>query len=418
MTGSVETGRWLVLTASMGSGHDQVAAQIAGRIRRRGGDALVVDLLHVFPAGIGAGLRAGYAGMLRRAPWLYDGIFRTFFLDRRRYNPGVFPLDVVAARQLRPLLDRYRPDAVVSTFHLAAQVTGRMRCRGQLDVPSVVMITEPVTHRQWLHRGTDLFLCPYPWVARQARQRTGTVALAPGPLVDERFRRHPDPAAGRATLQLADGEQAVLVSAGSWGVGGAAGTARSLCALPRVRPVVLCGRNEQLRRRIGRLPRCLALGWRDDIADLFAAAAVLVDQSGGSACAEAFAVGLPVVLHQPLPGHGRLGARALVDHGLATLAEDPDALVEQVGRLLDGGPLRDGQVATAARAFVSDPVQALLDWRAARRNRAHPDSTGSRASISEERVSSTVPRIPTVAPTRVGTSHMPPRSCSPKTSTP
>jgi UDP-N-acetylglucosamine:LPS N-acetylglucosamine transferase len=417
MTEGAQARRWLVLTASMGSGHDQVAGQLAARIRRQGGGALVVDLLRVFPAGIGAALRSGYAGMLRRTPWLYDAIFRTFFLDTRRCNPGVFPLDVLAARRLRPLLDRYQPDTVVSTFHLAGQVVGRMRCRDQLHVPSVVMITEPAAHRQWLHPGTDLFLCPYQWVATQARVGTGRAALAPGPLVRDGFRRGRNPAPGRVALGLADGEQAVLVSTGSWGVGAAAGTASSLRALPHVRPVVLCGHNEQMRRQVNRLPGCVGLGWRDDIPELFTAAAVLVDHSGGSACAEAFAVGLPVVLHRPLPGHGRLGARALADHGLATLAENGEVLVEQVRRLLVAGAVRDAQVATARSVFVEDPVKALLSWRSGHQV-AHFEPTGSCASIKGERASSTVPAIPTTAPIVVGTSQMPPRSCSPKTSTP
>jgi UDP-N-acetylglucosamine:LPS N-acetylglucosamine transferase len=366
MASADDPGRWLVLTASMGSGHNQVAGQLAGRIGQRGGEALVVDLLELLPAEVGTALRVGYAGMLRHAPWLYDWIFRTFFLDHERLAPGVFPLDVLAARGLRPLIRRYRPDTVVSTFHLAGQVVGRMRRLGELDVPSVVVITEPAAHRQWLHPGTDLFVCPYPWVAAQAQARTGTTALAPGPLVADRFRRPTDPALGRAAMGLAEGERAVLVSAGSWGVGGAARTAALLCSLPGLRPVVLCGRNEGLRHAVGRLPGCVGLGWRDDVPELFAASAVLVDQSGGSACAEAFACGLPVVLHEPLPGHGRLGARALAEHGLARLADNTAQLVEQVRALAELGADRDAQVARAGAAFSADPVDVLLDWRAGR----------------------------------------------------
>lgn len=57
----------------------------------------------------------------------------------------------------------------------------------------------------------------------------------------------------------------------------------------------------------------MALDWRDDLPVLFRAADVLVDNAGGATCAEAFAGGLPVVAHRPLPGHGRAGMRALVD---------------------------------------------------------------------------------------------------------
>ncbi|MGH3549741.1 MAG: MGDG synthase family glycosyltransferase [Pseudonocardiaceae bacterium] len=351
-----------MLTAGMGAGHDQVAGQLAGGIRARGGQVLVVDLLDVLPAGLGRGLRCGYSGMLRGAPWLYEGIFWALFCDHRFGQPGVYPLDALAARRLRPRIERSQPTGVVCTFHLAAQVVGWMRQRGQLAAPSVVVITEPAVHRQWLHPATDLFLCPYPWVAEAARERTGRPGWTTGPVVDDRFRRPAEGTIGRRSMQLRAGEDAVLISAGSWGVGAATITASLLTTLEAVRPVVLCGRNEHLRRRVAALPGCLALGWRDDLPDLFAASAVLVDQSGGSACAEAFAAGLPVVAHRPLPGHGRLGVRALAEAGLVAAARDGPALLDAVDRLRRAGAWRQAQLARAAAVFVADPAEVLARW--------------------------------------------------------
>jgi UDP-N-acetylglucosamine:LPS N-acetylglucosamine transferase len=143
----------------------------------------------------------------------------------------------------------------------------------------------------------------------------------------------------------------------------------------------LCGRNEQLRRAVEvRLPGCRALGWRDDLPDLFAASAVLVDQSGGNTCAEAFATGLPVVLHAPLPGHGRLGARALAAGGVAWWAKDSDELLVAVDRLARPGVARDRQIEKAAAVFVRDPVDMLLGWRAA----TYPDLDRVRRPVTRE----------------------------------
>lgn len=358
------SGRWLVVTAGMGAGHDQVAGELAGRIRARGNQVLVVDLLEVLPAGLGWGLRGGYAGMLRAAPWLYELVFWVFFRPHRLGQPGVFPLDALAARQLGQIVERYRPGVVVSTFHLAAQVAGRMRVRGQLAAASVVVITEPAAHVLWLHPGTDLFLCPYPWVAAAARQRTRRAACAPGPVVAQRFRCPGDRARGRRSMNVRCGEDVVLVSAGSWGVGQVAVTARCLTQLVGVCPVVLCGRNEQLRRRIAGITGCRALGWRDDLPDLFAASAVLVDQSGGSTCAEAFAAGVPVVMHCPLPGHGRLGMQALAEAGLVSAAPDGPALLDAVEGLRRRGQRRQAQLARASGVFTDDPAEVLLRWAA------------------------------------------------------
>jgi UDP-N-acetylglucosamine:LPS N-acetylglucosamine transferase len=379
--------RWVVLTAAMGAGHDQVAAVLAGRIRARGDQVLVVDLLEVLPAGVGRGIRRGYAGMLRGAPWLYESIFWMFFCEHRCGRAGVFPLDVLAAWRLRRILQSYRPDVVVATFHLAAQVAGRMRQRGRLAAPSVVVITEPAAHVLWLHPGTDLFVCPYPWIAVAAQQRTGRPACAPGPVVAARFLRPGVAARGRRSMELIPGEDAVLVSAGSWGVGAAQTTARLLTNLEGVCPVVLCGHNEQLRRRVAGLPGCRALGWRDDLPDLFAASAVLVDQSGGSTCAEAFAAGVPVVTHRPLPGHGRLGVQALAQAGLVSAAPDGLALLEMVDALRRPGPRRAAQLARAAAVFVQDPAEVLMRWVATEQAHRSGSAGSSRSRVAKEPVS-------------------------------
>lgn len=369
---AVHAGRYLVLTASMGSGHNQVARELAARLAGAG-EVRIVDLLDILPAGIGRALCDGYGGMLRAAPWLYEGIFQTFFVPRGQHQPSTSPLVALAARRLRPLLADYRPTAVVSTFHLAGQVAGRLRAHGRLTAPSIVLITEPAAHKLWLHPATDLFICPYPAVAAEARSRTGRPAVAPGPLIDARFSRCTDSEAGRRALGLGPDEQAVLVSTGSWGVGDAVGTADRLAGLDGVRPVVLCGRNERLRQTLSAAGRCLALGWRDDLPDLFAAAAVLVDNAGGETCAEAFAAGLPVVTYRPLPGHGRLGVRALGAAGLVTPAGDGPALLDAVEKLRRPGSVRDDRRERAAAVFVDDPAAVLRRWLAERAATTGPE---------------------------------------------
>jgi len=354
--------RYLIISASMGAGHDQVALELATRLRGGGAEAKVVDLLEVLPGPIGHGLRSGYAGMLRVAPWLYEGIYRAFFVPRDRLQPSTSPMVRLAARRLRPVISQYRPTAVLSTFHLAGQAVGRLRSRGALAVPGIVVITDAVAHALWLDPGNDLFVCVFPHVAAEARRRTGRPALAPGPIIDQRFMDPADRAAGCRALGLADGEDAAIISTGSWGVGDVVATARRLARLDGVRPTVLCGRNERLRSELSTVDGCVALGWRDDLPDLFAAAAVLIDNAGGATCIEAFAAGLPVVSYRPIPGHGRAGVQALDEAGLLTYARNEPALLAAVAQLRRGGPERDAQCERARAIFADDPAVAIESW--------------------------------------------------------
>ncbi len=102
---------------------------------------------------------------------------------------------------------------------------------------------------------------------------------------------------------------------------------------------MLCGRNAGLRRRLGREPRVVALGWRDDVSALMGAADVLVHNAGGLSLTEALAGGLPAITYRPIAGHGRANA-AVLDragiapwpHGAAELVQAVDAVTAEPDR--------------------------------------------------------------------------------------
>jgi UDP-N-acetylglucosamine:LPS N-acetylglucosamine transferase len=262
----------------------------------------------------------------------------------------------------------WQPDAVISTFHLSAQVTGRLRRRGLLRVPSVVTVVDFAVHRGWLHPGNDAHLCVTEDAARTAGAVTGHLAEATGPVVPERFARAgggagcAEPAVWREDFaRLAPGRPVVLLSAGAWGVGSRLPrTARELAGRGFC-PVLLCGRDERLRRRAADLPGALALGWVEDMAGLMASAHALVDNAAGQTAAQALAAGLPVVGHRPLPGHGAAGIRAMTDAGVAELAADGEELAVLLERAVDPGPGRDRRIARGRALFRADAAQRIVE---------------------------------------------------------
>ena len=93
--------------------------------------------------------------------------------------------------------------------------------------------------------------------------------------------------------------------AGSWGVGPIAETFDVIARSEQFVPVVVCGRQERLRRRLSARGTGIVLGWTDQMPELMAASDVLVENAGGLTAMEALAAGLPVVTYRPIAGHGR-----------------------------------------------------------------------------------------------------------------
>ena len=145
----------------------------------------------------------------------------------------------------------------------------------------------------------------------------------------------------REELALPRTAPVALISAGSLGMGAIPRTVRDLLAHPRLRVVVLCGRNARLRRRLGRHERVVALGWRDDVSDLMAASDVLVHNAGGLSLTEALAAGLPAVTYLPIAGHGRANAEVLAAAGIAPWPRDARALAAAVEEVVGEPGRRD-----------------------------------------------------------------------------
>jgi UDP-N-acetylglucosamine:LPS N-acetylglucosamine transferase len=347
----------------MGSGHDTVAAELMTRLRAAGHEADCADVLDLLPAGLGTGLRASYRLVIGHLPALYAGVYAAFFRGGVGPRPSSAPLAVLAGNRLLDLVDRESCDVVVSVFHLAAQITGRLRARGKLRVPSAVVMTEFAAHRQWLHSGNDLYVCHAEEIAADIRRTLGRPAVGSGPLVASRFCC--PPSSGTVLWHhrfSADGRPPVLLSSGAWGIGsGMADTARLLDAAGYL-PVVLCGGNRRLHHGLSGLPRVIALDWVDDMPGLMGACRALVDNAGGQTSLEALAAGLPVIGYRPIPGHGVDGVRHMADLGLSDFAQTPRELLSSLHMLTASGPARERRIADG-RALVTavgiNPLETL-----------------------------------------------------------
>ncbi|MCU4184379.1 hypothetical protein K6U06_08400 [Acidiferrimicrobium sp. IK] len=372
--------RVLILSASMGAGHDGAARELAARLEAAGHDAEVRDFLDSGPLRVGTALKSGYQFELRHVPSAYDATYR-FWHRVPWLCPVVAWLVCVLTRRrvLRWIRER-RADVVVSTYPLATLCLGRLRQLGRLQLPAVNFITDFGVHPLWVHRGIDLNLAVHEGPAMMAHHRTGRPAVACGPAVGDRFDPsrpgRPTRAEARSWLGLGDADRAVLVVAGSWGVGDIEDTIRAVAGGGRYVPVVVCGRDEKLQRRVADLAsrsgwKAVVLGWTDRMPDLMAAVDALVENAGGLTSFEAMRAGLPVVSFNPIAGHGRDNTAAMAAAGVSMLAADPASLAAALERVTVAGAGRDAQIAAASAMFRADAAVLALDAPAVAPPTAH-----------------------------------------------
>lgn len=353
----------------MGAGHDGAARELQSRLERAGHRTRIVDFLDCCPRGVGWFLKWSYQVQLRYAAWSYELMYRLWYLLPTTWGSVVWLDTKLAGRGLRKAVKAFDADVVVSTYPLSSLVLGNMRRKKWLRVPVVTFLTDFAVHPLWVHPSVDLHLAVAPSAANMAAQRTkGGATRASGPLVGERFRRrepHTRDDARRA-LGLPPDARAVLVVAGSWGVGDVISTVEHIVAAGDYHPVTVCGRDEKLKIELEARGLGTVIGWTDDMPALMAGCDAMVENAGGLTAMEAFASGLPVVTYHPIAGHGRDNARFMAESGVSHYARGEDDLGAALQAATTPGSARDAQIRRGEALFASDPsadVIELSDYR-------------------------------------------------------
>jgi UDP-N-acetylglucosamine:LPS N-acetylglucosamine transferase len=343
----------------MGAGHDGAAQELRRRLAASGHRVEVVDFLDAVAFHIGPVLRWFYQVQLRMAPWSYELSYKLAPILRA---PAVMVDTWLTRRKLKRMIKDFRPDAIVSVYPLASLVLGRMRRKKHLRVPVVTYLTDFAVHSLWVHRGVDRHLAVSTISAEAATSRGGKDARARGPLVSDRFRlAEYDRDAVRSNLGLAPDDRAVLVVAGSWGVGDVIATVDAIGRSGEFHPITVCGRDDDLRTELETRGFGTVIGWTDEMPALMTAADALVENAGGLTCMEAFAVGLPVITFLPIAGHGKDNAEMMARAGVNCYARDEDELRAILADVTHPGPARDALVDTARLLFVSDPAADVAE---------------------------------------------------------
>jgi UDP-N-acetylglucosamine:LPS N-acetylglucosamine transferase len=350
----------------MGAGHDGAAKELRRRLEARGHRVEMVDFLDAVALHIGPVLRWFYQFQLRFFPWSYELSYRLAPLLRA---PAVMADTWLTRRKLRKRIKEFRPDTIVSVYPLASLVLGRMRRTKLLRVPVVTYLTDFAVHSLWVHPGIDRHLAVSELSASAAAARGGKDARAHGPLVAERFRDvRVDRGAVRSALGLAPEDRAVLVVAGSWGVGDVLATVDAIGRTGEFHPITVCGRDEKLQSELESRGFGTVIGWTDEMPALMIAADALVENAGGLTCMEAFAVELPVLTYLPIAGHGKDNAEMMARSGVNYYARDEEELHTRLREVTTPGPAREHLVHAARALFTGDPADDVAELAASNRS--------------------------------------------------
>jgi len=357
--------RVLILTASVGEGHDAPTRTLSEQLRRECPEVeiVVADGLRHMGRSVRMVSESAPRIVFFRGEWLWDAGYVVFarFTPTRRL--AQWSLVRAGSRGLLELVGSVRPDIAVSLYPQTTEVLGKLRAANRVHVPVIAAITDLSALHYWATPGADAHLITHPESDAEVRRIAGAgadVRCVHG-FTSDRFletRRRDD---ARNALGLPVEGRVALVSGGGWGVGSVdeaiftcLGTGSFACV------VCLSGRNDRLREELTARyrddARVRVEGFTDLMPDWLAAADVLVHSTGGLTMLEAQMSGCPAISYGWARGHVRDHNAAYRRFGLAQVALSPNELRGCLDRALAGGtvvPYDFASLPSAASVILS-----------------------------------------------------------------
>jgi len=319
--------RILILTASMGEGHNTAARNIRDALlAESGGDAevLVADPYTRTNPVINKLMQKGYATAINRYPRAWKVVFE--LLSKRGVVEGMGPLLAELTAAVKALVDEFRPDVIASTYPVFSFLMTKIRKRdSSVTIPFYTVITDSTMINSAWYR------CPCDG-SIVADEQTARVLLNDGMPpervhvlgfpVNQAFESlHPAP-------PPSDGRWKAIFFPG--GISEfAAQVLTHLGEIPHLQVTVVTGRRQNLFQKLhdAGLPKHGSLiGWTDDMPALMTSHHLFIGKAGGATVQEAIAAQIPFLVSHVVPGQ----------------EEGNIALIEQtgIGALAVGGPQR------------------------------------------------------------------------------
>lgn len=346
--GSERPLRLLLLTADIGEGHNSAARAIQHTVERTwpGSEVTTFDSLSLLGATVESLMRSTYQATLAYAPMIYDFYYRALWRMPRFARVAKRLVAALFGRRLAHVLDLVEPDVVVCTHPFGAAGMHWLRRNRSNRVPAATFITDFAAHPFWVFPGVDVHFVMHDVAVGDAEGFGGGGVLVSAPPVARAFRPR-NPNGSRAALGLREQACVILVTGGAWGVGTLLDAVVTLLGLDdSLQVVAVCGHNDRLRKRLEDLgasrDRLMPLGWVNTMPDLLAAADAVVTNAGGVTALEAFASARPLVLFDPIAGHGKANAALMERAGLATVCPTSDDLQQTIAALAEDRARLDG----------------------------------------------------------------------------
>ena len=352
----------LLLSVSAGSGHIRAAEALLSHVNAAEFPATVIhlDVMQFVTRGLRKIYCDFYIYLLKHAPAFWSYLYHV--TNEARPDSRAHKVRRWAERLgSRPLLreiESFKPDHIICTHFLPAEILSHLTAAGRLHYPVWVQVTDFDLHRMWVHENIAGYFAPNEEVAFRMRNHgipPGKIHVTGIPTMPVFSQKHDRQACARQ-LGINPQLMTLLLMGGGAGIGSLSAVAQRLLELPEnFQLIVLAGKNAAELTALHELAaqhpgRLMPHGYTDKVDLLMGCSDLVITKPGGLTTSECLAMGLPMIVNAPIPGQEEHNANFLLEQGAALKALDLETLEYRILHLM-AHPSKLQDMRTKAKAL-------------------------------------------------------------------
>ncbi|MEJ9314873.1 glycosyltransferase [Priestia megaterium] len=346
-----EKNKYLILSATFGEGHKQVANAISEAVNYMVADTepITIDIMEWVHPNLYPISNYIYKKGIKKFPQVYSFLYKKTRV-KNSFSVKLNSIFLTGMQTMLKIIQEIKPKVVISTYPFAAGIISKLKEQGLIDIPSVTIITDYTDHSYWIYPSTDQYVVG----STQLRDRLIVLGVeedkikTTGIPVRKRFMDVLPKDVLLNKYMINPNMFTLLIMGGGDGFfGKGASTFRALESISTpIQLFIVCGKNKKLKTQLewelkGSKHDVRILGYCEKIEELMAISDLMISKPGGVTTSEAMAMDLPILIHHSLPGQEEDNTEYLCRSGFAFVANSEKDLIAKVENLVyDSAPLR------------------------------------------------------------------------------
>lgn len=337
----------MIMTASVGCGHDQAAKVVKEYLldKYNNLDIEIIDFMDILPLSIGSLIKATYLKVIDVVPGWYNILYQgTMKLNQKSKVTNI--LAHQTKKKLLSLIEDFNPDIILFTNPLPLTLVSYLKRKNKIHTYTAGIITDYTAHSVWLDSTVDSYFVGSNILKDELIDRgiEASKIHVTGIPIDSKFAISVNREEKMLNLGLNSSVPTILIMGGGLGLGSMEEILETTDQINKeLQLIVVVGKNQTLKAELenrvyNSRHKVKILGFCDNINELMEFSDLLISKAGGLTMTEAVTKMLPVLVFDPIPGQEVKNAQYFSDIGAAMYLKDLNDIKEAIEDLLYTNP--------------------------------------------------------------------------------